>query len=364
MDGLLSDRTAARIGAQLADALDAAHQAGIVHRDVKPGNVLVCAGGTVKLSDFGIARAAGDITVTQTGVLTGTPDYFAPEVARGAAPTPEGDMFSLGATLYISVEGEPPFGTHTNALAKMHMVAAGKIRPPRQAGRLGPVLQRLMDADPTRRPTASQARALLLDAERGVTTSAQVPRPRRAERTGGSHAADARPAARLSGVLPPTPGPRRPVNRRRLKFRLLAGIAVLTCIVATALALSHTRGNTPTSASPPTGVTATAEVEPTEASLATPVRQYYAQLPTHPTAAWNQLSATAHGELGGAIAFTRYWHGMRSVKLVSAQVSVPTRSVRAQLHVQTKSGQVHTTTQRLVLARQPNGQWQIDGFTG
>ncbi|HEX4362602.1 MAG TPA: serine/threonine-protein kinase [Pseudonocardia sp.] len=206
MDGLLTDRAAARIGAQLADALDAAHRVGIVHRDVKPGNVLLSANGTVKLADFGIARASGDITVTQTGVLTGTPDYFAPEVARGAPPTPEADVFSLGATLYISVEGLPPFGVSQNPLTQLHIVASGEIRPPAQAGRLTAALVRLLDPDPATRPNAAQARALLLDAATNNGRPGQVPPPRGGDRTGSSTLVDGGDQLGLAGAGLPTTG--------------------------------------------------------------------------------------------------------------------------------------------------------------
>ena len=206
MDGLLTDRAAARIGAQLADALDAAHRVGIVHRDVKPGNVLLSANGTVKLADFGIARASGDITVTQTGVLTGTPDYFAPEVARGAPPTPEADVFSLGATLYISVEGLPPFGVGQNPLTQLHVVASGEIRPPVQAGRLTAALVRLLDPDPATRPNAAQARALLLDAATNNGRPGQVPPPRGVDRTGASTLVDGGDQLGLAGAGLPSTG--------------------------------------------------------------------------------------------------------------------------------------------------------------
>jgi serine/threonine protein kinase len=175
MDGPLPDRAAALIGARLADALRAAHQHEIVHRDIKPSNVLIASDGTVKLADFGIARASGDITVTQTGVLTGTPEYFAPEVARGGPPTPAADVFSLGATLYASVEGEPPFGVGASPLAQLQVVASGEIRPPTRAGRLAPVLTRLLDPDPTTRPIADHARALLLSAADHTGTGSGKP---------------------------------------------------------------------------------------------------------------------------------------------------------------------------------------------
>ncbi|HSK60487.1 MAG TPA: serine/threonine-protein kinase, partial [Actinomycetospora sp.] len=156
--GTIEPRTVARIGRQVADALDAAHQAGIVHRDVKPGNVLLGADGTVKITDFGISRATGDLTLTRTGMLAGTPAYLAPEVARGEDSTSASDVFSLGATLYAAVEGMPPFGADDNALALLHAVAAGKVVPPSQAGPLTALLMRLLRDDPAERPTAAQAR--------------------------------------------------------------------------------------------------------------------------------------------------------------------------------------------------------------
>src|SRR4051794_14234015 len=113
-DGALPVKLVAQIGAQVADALAATHAAGIVHRDVKPANILIGQGdgidGVVKITDFGISHASGDVTLTQTGQITGTPAYLAPEVAQGAEPAPPSDVFSLGATLYTCLEGQPPFG--------------------------------------------------------------------------------------------------------------------------------------------------------------------------------------------------------------------------------------------------------------
>src|SRR3954454_22568307 len=110
-DGLLRVDQVAQIGAQVADALAATHAAGIVHRDVKPANVLIGEGprveGLVKITDFGISHASGDVTLTQTGQITGTPAFLAPEVAQGREPAPASDVFSLAATLYTCLEGAP-----------------------------------------------------------------------------------------------------------------------------------------------------------------------------------------------------------------------------------------------------------------
>lgn len=159
--GAPGPRTAAGIGIAVADALAAAHGAGIVHRDVKPANVLLGRDGTVKLTDFGIAHAVGDMSLTGTGIVTGTPAYLAPEVARGAESGPASDVYSLGATLYATVEGVPPYRGEDNVFRLLQLVAAGQVPPPQRAGPLEPVLRRLMCPDPAGRPDAVEARDML-----------------------------------------------------------------------------------------------------------------------------------------------------------------------------------------------------------
>ncbi|WP_309115178.1 serine/threonine-protein kinase [Saccharothrix sp.] len=159
--GTLPPREVAAIGSQVASALAAAHNAGIVHRDIKPGNVLLGDDGTVKITDFGISRATGDVTVTATGMLAGTPAYLAPEVAKGYDPGPPSDVFSLGSTLYAAVEGMPPFGLNENTIALLHQVASGKVTPPKQAGPLTALLMRLLRAEPEDRPTMAEAKEAL-----------------------------------------------------------------------------------------------------------------------------------------------------------------------------------------------------------
>ncbi|NEW50501.1 serine/threonine protein kinase [Nocardia cyriacigeorgica] len=165
----------AEIGAQAAAALVAAHAAGIVHRDVKPANLLVADDGTVKITDFGISRAVGDVTVTATGFLAGTPAYLAPEVARGENPEPASDVFALGSTLYAAVEGTPPFGEGDNPLAVLHAVARGQVRPPANVGDLGPVLMRLLAADVAERPTMREAQRALKEVAAGRSPAMGAP---------------------------------------------------------------------------------------------------------------------------------------------------------------------------------------------
>ncbi len=159
--GTLQPAVVARIGAELASALAAAHHVGIVHRDVKPSNVLITDTGSAKLTDFGISHAVGDVSLTSTGMVTGTPAYLAPEVARGADSGFPADVFSLGATLYAALEGTPPFGTDLNPMAILHRVASGQLIPPRRSGLLTPLLLRMLSREPADRPTMTEvARSL------------------------------------------------------------------------------------------------------------------------------------------------------------------------------------------------------------
>ncbi|MFD2419488.1 serine/threonine-protein kinase [Amycolatopsis pigmentata] len=155
--GSLPPDEVARIGAEAASALAAAHEAGIVHRDVKPGNILIGANGTTKITDFGISRAADDGTLTGSGRFAGTPAFLAPEAARGEAPSQASDVFSLGATLYTTVEGRFPYGDSDNQMAVLYAAAAGRFTAPTKAGPLTPVLTHMMQLNPADRPTMAEA---------------------------------------------------------------------------------------------------------------------------------------------------------------------------------------------------------------
>ncbi|MFE7238515.1 serine/threonine-protein kinase [Streptomyces sp. NPDC057580] len=164
--GEIAPREAARIGLHVLSALRAAHSAGVLHRDVKPGNVLLARDGQVLLTDFGIAAIEGDSTITRTGELVGSIDYLAPERVRGGDPGPASDLWSLGATLYSAVEGRSPF-RRTSPISTMQAVVTEEPPPPARAGALGPVIVALLRKDPTDRPSAAETERMLLDAMEG-----------------------------------------------------------------------------------------------------------------------------------------------------------------------------------------------------
>ncbi|WP_211226913.1 serine/threonine-protein kinase [Amycolatopsis benzoatilytica] len=171
--GTLPVGQVARIGEQVAAALVAAHRAGIVHRDVKPGNILIDETGTAKITDFGISRAAGDMTLTQTGLIGGTPAYLAPELARGADPVPSSDVFALGATLYQAIEGQTPYGNTTNQLALLYAAANGQVNPPTQAGPATALLMSLLRSEASERPSMAEARERLAALATGEPAATQ-----------------------------------------------------------------------------------------------------------------------------------------------------------------------------------------------
>ncbi|MER5208221.1 serine/threonine-protein kinase [Streptomyces sp. NPDC002825] len=169
--GTIEPREAARIGLHVVGALRAAHAAGVLHRDVKPGNVLLARDGRVLITDFGIAAIEGDSTITRTGEIVGSIDYLAPERVQGGDPGPASDLWSLGATLYTAVEGTSPF-RRTSPISTMQAVVTEEPPHPAKAGPLASVIVALLRKDPAQRPRADEAERMLLDAMEGRAPAA------------------------------------------------------------------------------------------------------------------------------------------------------------------------------------------------
>ncbi|MGW0470178.1 serine/threonine-protein kinase [Streptomyces coeruleorubidus] len=214
-DGLLEPKRAAEVGLAVLDVLRSAHREGILHRDVKPSNVLIAEDGRVVLTDFGIAQVEGDPSITSTGMLVGAPSYISPERARGHKPGPAADLWSLGGLLYAAVEGAPPYDKGS-AIATLTAVMTEPLEEPKNAGPLRDVIHGLLTKDPAKRLDDAGARAMLnsvihapektepepLDATKVVPLPAQ---PDKSSRKGSSAGAASKrgeePAERLRGAL-------------------------------------------------------------------------------------------------------------------------------------------------------------------
>ncbi|WP_130343171.1 serine/threonine-protein kinase [Herbihabitans rhizosphaerae] len=383
--GPLPPREVAGIGAQVAGALAAAHAVGVVHRDVKPGNILIGDNGSVKLTDFGISRAQDDGTVTHSGLSAGTPAYLAPEIAKGEEPGYPADVFSLGATLYHAVEGAPPFGTDANPLRLLHAVSSGKVTPPSRAGELSGALTKLLRVEPTERPSMAQTAALLetLPAETQVPVPAAWPVPPPA-------AAAAAPVAPAPAVGPSTmnfPAPAAPARPPRSgpNRRILVIAAVLLLVAAGVIAVLLTRekdAGTATAASTPSSAAAppppqTTSAQPTT-TAPTPVagkidwaeagRLVIAYYNSHSDQAkrWSMLSSRAQSQVGGQQAFISCTAQFTDVSARNAYGVTPNAdgSVTVPVDVTHKTATGGSAEKRSLVVTRENGQLVIDADTG
>jgi eukaryotic-like serine/threonine-protein kinase len=295
--GPLHPDEAAKVGAQVASAMAAAHAVGIVHRDVKPGNIFIAEDGAALISDFGIARALGDATLTSSGMIHGTPAYLAPEVARGSGANFASDVFSLGSTLYSALEGSPPFGTGENTIALLHRVASGQFPPPQHSGPLTPVIMHMLSTETSDRPSMKAAAEALSRLATGgssgeealplaasdagpkeeVTTPAAYSGHDLRQATGPTTAA----APKSPAASAPASQAERPTEPRRRRG-LAAAVTVVALIgigiVVTALLVNDRRAANPTVDTGPSTSAA-----PASTKLSTPAATPSAPSPT-PTA--------------------------------------------------------------------------------
>jgi serine/threonine protein kinase len=378
-DGPLSPERAARLGAQVADGLAAAHARGTIHRDVKPGNILVTHEDLAKISDFGIARTQGDTQITQSGMLTGTPAYFAPELARGDDPTPAADVWALGATLYAAVEGRAPYPEQANALAMLSLIASGPPPRPERAAFLTEPIVRALDPDPRSRWSITDLAHVLHRLEqrhatrttRPITAAFSTPAAGGPTTvTGGSGRDDAQVPLGPDTVggssddgTGPAAGPLRTAGRHhddegdldrggnrhgRLLVIGLVAMLVLSAVGGYLLLRdvdadpTADDATTPTAQASPSQPAPSQEAEdsrgqeeptsdadqrdpsPRESSVSgsdaeTFVSSYYAALPADTQAGWSSLSPAFQEEIGSYASYRGFWQSLADVEVTGAQ---------------------------------------------
>jgi eukaryotic-like serine/threonine-protein kinase len=305
----------APILAQVSDALASAHKAGIVHRDVKPSNILIGRDGTVKLGDFGIARTLTDVTLTQTGMVTGSPGYMAPEVAAGQVASPASDVWSIGATLFHGLAGTPPYDTGDNLMAALYRLVHDE--PPRteRADWLEPLLRATMHRDPSGRWTAGQVASFL--AAGPVTNgnpTVQIPKT-------SARAARTDPATAVLAPVPADPFPTAPVpvTRRRPWWPAAAAVALLIIGLVTAMSLLGNGTDPPASGNddPTTSAPPTSQVRPTAAGMERFMRSYFSTVARDPAIAWTMLTPSFQRASGGYPAYIAWWRGLETATLES-----------------------------------------------
>jgi hypothetical protein len=297
-DGPVAPRVVAKIGIALLGALEVAHAHGVLHRDVKPANVLICSDGRCVLTDFGVARMPTDVQLTTPGMVLGSPHFISPERAMGSDFGPPSDLFSLGVSLYTAIEGRPPFDKG-DPIETMHAVVEDPPTPPIRAGSLTPVLMGLLEKDPAQRFDVQTARTMLRQQLAGPLASKSPPHMMTDPY---SVVPSQRPPAAETQAIPPQPQPSGQIGGRAM----LAPGESLTGHLAKMrqgggrrrakeqpAGLTATMAGDPTSVIPPTGGhEATNVIPPTGAYDATSV------IP--PRGAWNGARA-AQDQMGGTV---------------------------------------------------------------
>jgi serine/threonine protein kinase len=307
--GAFTPDEAAPLIRQVADALVAAHAAGIVHRDVKPSNILVDRGWQAKLTDFGIARVAADPALTQTGFLTGSPAYLAPEVASGGRGGEAVDVWSLGATLFHVLAGRPPYDIGDQVLGGLYKIV--NEAPPRlaDAGWLTPLLEGTMEKDPSRRWSMMQVRDFL-----DGRPVAAVAAPARDEQEAVTRVVET-PPRRGRGLL---------VGAAALVGTVVLGLLLFALLpddepaAPAATDTTQTTDSATPSASPsaPAASEETAPAGPTARGMEDFIRGYVAAVASDPDTAWQMLTPKFQRESGGLDTYREFWSGVGDARLL------------------------------------------------
>lgn len=365
-DGALAPDEAAPLVRQAADALAAAHEAGIVHRDVKPSNMLVTPAGDVKLTDFGIARAQADASLTQTGLVTGSPAYLAPEVASGATATEASDVWSLGATLFHALAGHTPYDVSENLMGGLYRIVHEE--PPRldDPGWLAPVLDHTMTRDPAQRWSMTQVRHFL-DQGHDVTIHPAPFGTVEEENTRLLHPTPSQPmavppiVADPALVLPaPAPAPAIAIapaatgDRRRRAWRPWAAAVVALVVLVVAAVIGYaalTGGGSPTAdppgsphASPTSGGTSASATAAQEAAMKQFVTTYLTTVTSDDRATFAMLTPAFRAQSHGFHGYDGFWSTIATATPSNLVADVAAMTVSYDV-AYTKQDGSHTTDQ-------------------
>ncbi len=352
--GPLGAREAATLLGQTADALVEAHRSGIVHRDVKPSNILI-AQGAAKLNDFGIARSADDASLTQTGLVTGSPAYLAPEVASGASATPASDVWSLGATLYHAVTGRPPYDVGDNLIGALYKIVHED--PPALPAEhpMAGLVSVMMTRDAEQRWSMPRVRDELARLARGESSTV----------TAGPATSRARSGTGAMPTVPPAPLPApvaEPRGRGARGWGLVGAVAVLAVAAVVAAYVLAGRG---TPEALPTGAPESSQPSDTATEPATPplsaeetraqmdafITSYIATVTSDPRAAFDLLTPDFQDASGGYEGYIGWWSKVRTAELASVSSDASDLTVGYTIDYVMKTGTKNTQRVRLQLTR-------------
>ena len=389
--GRLSPDEVAPILAQTASALAAAHGAGIVHRDVKPSNILVAPDGQVKLSDFGIARTSSDPSLTQTGLVTGSPAYLSPEVASGQQATPASDAWSWGATMFHALEGRPPYQVGDNLLGALYRIVHEE--PPRSeaAGWLAPALGATMTREPGQRWAMATAQGFLEAGPHAAPPPPPppppVPVPPPAPAAGGLASiglgsVDTRETRRPSDdgvgtqVMPlasvPEADPAAPeVDEPRTRRPWLVVVAVaVALVIAMVVAFVIGQGDDPDDEpkSAPTSQASDSPASPSQSSDSGPtkdgmvdfVTDYIATVVDDPAKAFAMLTPAFQEESGGMEGYVGFWGDVRTAKILDITAD-PEQLTVSYTYRYVKPGDGPTEDDVVLQLTYQDGAYLIDG---